>query len=146
LEQFVCDRLRRQRTLDHTERVLAILQAQRRHYRRQQRQRKQYYQDEKELKKSLHAFQSEKEAEELAIISRQYSHCSIEMAKVMGIADAFAVSVDDQKCNQITWMQDQVVSKGEDKPESTSASKKMLPRVTPESSYSIMSLTTSGAA
>jgi hypothetical protein len=148
LEQFVCDTLRRQRMLEHTERVLAILQAQRRHCQiRRQQQRKQLLGVEKEMQKDiLNSDKSETEAEELAAISSQYSQGSIEMAKVMGKSDAFAVSVDDQKCIRIAWIRDQMFSKWPNNHHTSVKSKNSLPSPYTGSSCSIMSQKTSTAA
>jgi hypothetical protein len=68
------------------------------------------------------------------------------MAKVMGKADAFAVAVDDQKCNRIAWMREHMVSKAENKSDNTEAYQKIHPNASSESSYSITTFTTSSAA
>jgi hypothetical protein len=134
--------------LEHTERVLAILQAQRRHYQmRRQRQRKQRLGFEEEVHKDVsNSEKYEKEAEEFAAISRQYSQGSIEMAKVMGKADAFAVSVDDHKCIHIAWIRDQDISKFTGDQDGTENSEIKLSGTSTRSSCSMMSRTTSTAA
>jgi hypothetical protein len=148
LEQFVCDSLRRQRKLEHTERVLAILQAQRRHCQmRRQRQRKQRLGVEEEVQKdNLNSDTYEIEAEEIASISCQYSQGSIEMAKVMGKADAFAVSVDDQTYIRISWIRDHDVSKFTGDQDIIENSEISLPGVSTRSSCAVISLKTSTEA
>jgi hypothetical protein len=102
LEIFVCSAVRRQKILEHNERVLAILQVQRRH--RQRKERRGIEEDRHET-----VFNSiEFEAEELAATSRQYSHSSIETAIAMGKADAFAVTADDH--NWMALIRDQLKS------------------------------------
>jgi hypothetical protein len=110
LEIFVCSAVRRQKILEHNERVLAILQVQRRHYqKRRHRQRKERLGIEEDRHKTV--FNSiEFEAEELAATSRQYSHSSIEMAIAMGKADAFAVTADDHNSVWMALIRDQLKS------------------------------------
>jgi hypothetical protein len=147
LERFVCNTLRRKRILEHTEQVLAILQAQRRYYKRRRRQqRKQRLGIEEELDQDFSTCESENEAEELAAISRRYSHNSIEMALAIGKADAFAVSVDDHKCSSSDWIQNQVVSNYTGNQGMTDQSKNSFPNSSAGSSCLMTSRTTSTAA